>query len=126
MALRWGLDRGLAVVTATTNPAHMRSSEGGDDTVANPPRAQISRFGLFELILSLKLDKQLPVEQFEATASQSTVPSPPLRSDLAALEFALRPGEVAPQNNVFSSHFSNYHCRFSIGCKIQLSTEFGG
>ena len=26
----------------------------------------------------LKLDKQFPVEQFEATASQSTVPSPPL------------------------------------------------
>ena len=34
----------------------------GDDTVGNPHRAQTSRF-----------------EQFEATASQSTVPSPPLR-----------------------------------------------
>ena len=51
----------------------------GDDTVGNPHRAQISQFELFELILSLKLDKQFPVEQFEATVSQSTVPSPPLK-----------------------------------------------
>ena len=27
----------------------------------------------------LKLDKQFPVEPFEATVSQSTVPSPPLK-----------------------------------------------
>ena len=52
----------------------------GDDTVGNPHRAQISRFELFELILLSKLDKQLPVEQCEATVSQSTAPSPPLRS----------------------------------------------
>ena len=51
----------------------------GDDKVGNPHRAQISQFELFELILSLKLDKQFPVEQVEATVSQSTVPSPPLR-----------------------------------------------
>ena len=50
----------------------------GDDTVGNPNRAQISQFELFEPILLLKLDRQFPVEQFEATASQSTVPSPPL------------------------------------------------
>ena len=31
-----------------------------------------------ELILLLKLDEQFPVEQFEAAASQRTVPSPPL------------------------------------------------
>ena len=31
------------------------------------------------LILLLKLDKRFPVEQFEATLSQSTVPSPPLK-----------------------------------------------
>ena len=35
---------------------------------------------LSELILSLKLDNQFPIEQFEATVSQSTVPSPPLRN----------------------------------------------
>ena len=43
--------------------------------VANPHRAQISHFVLFELILLLKL-KQFPVNQFEATVSQSTVPDP--------------------------------------------------
>ena len=50
-----------------------------DDTVGKPHRAQISRFEFFELILLLKLDKQFPVEQFESTVSQSTVPSPTLR-----------------------------------------------
>ena len=48
----------------------------GDDRVEDPHRAQISQFELFELILLLKLDKQFPVEQFEARVSQSTVPSP--------------------------------------------------
>ena len=37
-----------------------------------------SQFELFELILLLKLDKHFPVEQFEATVSQSAVPSPSL------------------------------------------------
>ena len=41
-------------------------------------RAQTDQFELFELILLLKLDKQFPVEQFEAAASQSAVPYPPL------------------------------------------------
>ena len=54
----------------------------GDDTVGNPHRAQISQFELFELILLLKSDKRFPVERFEAAASQSAVPSPPLRSGL--------------------------------------------
>ena len=54
----------------------------GDDTVGSPRRAQIYRFELFELILLLKLDRQLPVERFEATASRSTVPSPPLMHPL--------------------------------------------
>ena len=35
---------------------------------------------LFELILLLKLDRRLHVEQFEATASQSSVPSSPLNT----------------------------------------------
>ena len=50
----------------------------GDDTVGNPHRTQICKFELFELVLLLKLVKQFTVEQFEATVSQSTVPSPPL------------------------------------------------
>ena len=48
----------------------------GHDTVGNPHRAQNYQFEFFEPILLLKSDKQLPVEQFEATVSQSTVPSP--------------------------------------------------
>ena len=48
----------------------------GDDTVGNPHRAQIYQFELSELILLLRLDKQFPFEQSEATVSQSTVPSP--------------------------------------------------
>ena len=50
----------------------------GDDTVGSPHRAQIRQFELCELILLLRLDKQLSIEQFEPTVSQSTVPSPPL------------------------------------------------
>ena len=51
-----------------------------DDTVKNPHRAQMYRFGFFELIPLLELDKRFPVEQFEAAVSQSTIPSPPLIS----------------------------------------------
>ena len=50
----------------------------GDDTVGNPHRARISQFELFELIILLEVDKQFLVEEFEATVSQSTVPSPHL------------------------------------------------
>ena len=48
-----------------------------EDTVGNPRRAQIVQYEFFELILLLTLDSQFPVEQCEATASQSAVPSPP-------------------------------------------------
>ena len=51
----------------------------GDDTVGNPCRAQIAQFELFEISLLWKLDKQFPVKRFEATVSQSAVPSPPLK-----------------------------------------------
>ena len=51
----------------------------GDDTVGNPRRAQIAQFELFEISLLWKLDKQFPVKRFEATVSQSAVPSPPLK-----------------------------------------------
>ena len=37
-----------------------------DFAVGNPHRASISQFELFELILLLKSDKRLSVEQFEA------------------------------------------------------------
>ena len=54
------------------DPPHVRR---GDDTVGNHHRAQFCQFEFFELILLLKLDERFPVEQFEATVSQSTVPS---------------------------------------------------
>ena len=66
--------------------APVRCFGRGDDTVGNPHRANIFyRFELFELIVLLKLDKHFPVEHFEATISQSTVPSPPL--NVVALSF---------------------------------------
>ena len=52
----------------------------GDDTVGNPRRAQTSQFEFVELTILLQVDKRFPVEQFEATVSQSTVPSPTLTS----------------------------------------------
>ena len=48
----------------------------GDDTVGNPQLSQIAQFEFFELIFSLKLHKRFPIEQLEATVSQSRVPSP--------------------------------------------------
>ena len=42
------------------------------------------QFDLFELILLAKLDKPFSIEQFEATASQSTVPFPPLKGSVWA------------------------------------------
>ena len=49
----------------------------GDDTVGNLIELKFLNSS-FEIILLLNSDKQFPVEQFEATVSQSTVPSPPL------------------------------------------------
>ena len=70
---------GIATVTVasyeSTNTRYKGVLGRGDDTVGNPRRAQISQFELFELILLLKVDNQLHIEQFEATVSQSTLPS---------------------------------------------------
>jgi hypothetical protein len=61
-----------------------RPSGGGMITVRSLHRARIYQSELFELILLLKSDKQFPAEKqfpvvhFEARASQSTLPSPPL------------------------------------------------
>ena len=62
---RWGLQ---------LRDAPNRRREG--DTDGNPHRAQMVWFELFEIILLVKLYKQLLVEQFEATVSRSAVPSP--------------------------------------------------
>ena len=74
--------------------------------VGNPHRARIVQFELFELILLLKLDKQLPVEQFEATVSQSAVPSPPLRIAARKIEAQLWMKTGRAQTHVFVANFA--------------------
>ena len=84
-------------------PAGTQSfSEGVMIRLENPRRARISQFELFELILSLKLDRQFRVEQFEATVSQSTVPSPlllVLASSTRTMQFrsVCFPGGLGPR-----------------------------
>ena len=46
--------------------------------VGNPHPAQIAQFELFELVAVSELYNQFPVERFQATVSQSTVPFAPL------------------------------------------------
>ena len=42
----------------------------GQDTVGNPHRAELFyQFEFFQLVLLLKLDEQVPVEQFEASGA---------------------------------------------------------
>ena len=56
------------------------SKQKGDDTVGNPRRANISPVEMFELFVLLNLEKRLSIEQFEPAASQSAVPSTPLKN----------------------------------------------
>ena len=65
----------VVVVRVTVSATGFRR---GNDMVGNPHRAQTSQLEPFELVLSLKSDKQLSIERFEPTASQSTVSSAPL------------------------------------------------
>ena len=58
--------------------ARVCASEGGDDTVGHPHRANILQFELLELSLLSKVYKRFSIEQCEPTASQSTVPFSPL------------------------------------------------
>ena len=53
-------------------------SEGGDDAVGNPRRAQISQFELFEVFVLSEVCNQFSIEQFEPAASQSEASSPPI------------------------------------------------
>ena len=80
----------------------------GDDTVGNPHRAQISQIELFELILLLKLDKQFPVVQFEAT-----VPSPPLT--VAARAACRRPRSPRSSQHLALSRTARWHVHGCVG-----------
>ena len=55
------------------------------------------QYELFQLILLLKLDKQFPAEQFEATVSQSTEYPPPLLDTVPSL---LRQAGEAPKKKL--------------------------
>ena len=80
----------------------IQGSEGGMIRLEAP----VEQFELFEFVLLLKFDKQLPVEQFEATVSQSRVPSGVFRrppspcSDLALPDRWNR--KPRPQSHRFS------------------------
>ena len=67
-------------------------------------RAQIYQFELFELILLLKLDRRLPIEQFEATVSQSTVPSSPPSYYCVACVETVSVGDARPNPNNRGCH----------------------
>ena len=108
-----------------TAHAHTHTGQKGDYTVGNPRRAQISQFELFELILLLKLYRQFPVEQFEATVSQSTIPSPLLTRHSVAwrtdgrtagwTDGCVRPGariSQAPCHMLHVIHQSSYYAAF--------------
>ena len=95
-----------ALAGAHSDRAHAVRFGRGVDTLRNPHRAQISQFELFELMLFLKLDKQLPVERFEARVSQSTVPSPHLRGAGRSPGVAL----TAFGGNVFMSDSRTHGC----------------
>ena len=64
--------------------------------------SNLYQFDLFELILLLKLDKQFPVGQFEATVSQSAVPPPSLIS--ISLFAASLKGRVWPDKYGIHKH----------------------
>ena len=74
-------------------------------------RAQIYQFEPFELVLLLKLGRPFPVEQFEATVSQSTIPS------LLPL-LSVRPICVDNDNNDSSSNSNTTSSSISISISI--------
>ena len=90
MALDWGARRPRRCLSFELTLEKLRFSEGGMIRLETLIELKFlnSSFSssntqceLFELILLSKLDKQLPVEQFErfeSAVSQSAVPSPPL------------------------------------------------
>ena len=53
-------------------------SEGVDDAVGNPRQAQIYKFEFFELILLLRLDKQLPCRAVRGNSISVNSTLPPL------------------------------------------------
>ena len=101
----------------------IRLSEGGDDAVGNTHLAQISRFQLFELILLSKLDKQFPVERFQAAVSQSTVPSPPLNVETSVSLNSIRLSlslSIYIYIYIYVQYCCDYVCFIVIQCYVIL------
>ena len=67
-----------AVVSSNWGRGDRAALSRGESTGESLIELKFLKFDVFELILSLKLDKQFSIEQFEAAISQSTVHSPPL------------------------------------------------
>ena len=65
-----------------SNPTSSNATSQNSRTTLAAKKYQ---FEFVELILLLELDKRLPVDQFEAAASQSTVPCLPLKLSLCIL-----------------------------------------
>ena len=66
--------------------------------VGNPHRPQSnSQFELFEFVVLLKLSNEISIEQFEPTASQSRVSSPPLKDIRLLSAVQARPGLADPR-----------------------------
>ena len=100
--LQQAFDRSAPAVRASDCDPCAADVVRGGDTVGNPHRAQIVQFELFELILLLKLDNKFPVEQFEATVSQSTVPSPLSAAGLRIAPFEPNSGLHAAVSRVYT------------------------
>ena len=98
----------IIIIVGPVRPQESQSRDvgrGAGDAVGNPHQAQIVQFESFELILLLKLDKQVSVEQFEPTVSQSTVPSPPLKMSERCLKISM--GQELLQDGLKSQkHFT--------------------
>ena len=99
-------------------PAVQRGGLGrGHDTVEKPPSsskfsirafpAQIDQFELSELVLLLELDKQFPVEQFEASRAirgssiSVSITLPPLKDYVHRIGRTGRAGEKGDANSYY-------------------------
>ena len=74
--------RGVRRLAAPRGGPRREGSAGGMMRLETLIELKYSQFELFEFIPLLNLDKLFPVEQFEATVSQSTAPSPPPKGAL--------------------------------------------
>ena len=90
---------------------YMYDMKRGDDTVGDPHRARTSQFEFIELVLLSKVDKQFPVEQFEAIVSKSSV----IYQQIYVLARAVNRGNTA----------ASVSCMFIDICFVDKLRSFG-